>query len=901
MNLRSNAWKYVLIGGACLVVEYFAVPNITNQNTVYSIIGKLAVVCIVIGVRINKPRERLGWYLLAISIACFTIGDDVFDYYQVVLHHIPFPSYADAIYLVGYPFLFVGVLRLTRNPSATTNREDTVDATIVALGAMALSWQFLMDSYVHDVTLSTFGMLVNLAYPMMDIAMVFIVFRALFFREARYPFQKLLAASVVTLFAADFIYDLQELHNTYTSGNFVNGLYLAQYLLIAVTALHPSVAAASREDPAEARRAIEAAPRRGRTPIVILAGFVPPVILLVTSAAGVHANVFAISTLSLAVFILIGLRLYWLIGRITSQSAALRDNVDELLSLEERFRLAFEDNMAPMLFTDLDDRVIAANDAFCEMIGYSRDEVIGRDSIPFTYPEDVGISEDSHERIARGEAEQARYVKRYVRKDGRVIVVEVLRSLARDAKGNALYNVISQRDITDERSLAAELSHQALHDSLTGLANRALFVDRLEQANARVARGGGVCAVLLLDLDDFKGVNDSLGHVAGDQLLIAVARRLEHATRGTDTLCRFGGDEFLYLAEGLTSTADAEHAAARLLEVLVEPFMVNDALIEQHASIGVVVADRARVDLDEFIQNADVALYEAKRKSKGRYALFTEDMHRQAASRFSLVQELRQALSNDEISMRYQPIVDLATDEVVGFEALMRWHHPIKGMVPPGAFIPIAEQSNLILELGNRALRDAVFACAGWPSQNGSRSGPFVTVNLSARQFHDPELVATIQRVLIESGLESRRLVLEITESATLLNVAETMSVMEELTGLGVTFALDDFGTGFSSLSYLALLRPRIIKIDQSFVSPQVVTDHNDALLEAIVSLGHRLDMTMLAEGIETAAQLERVRGIGCELGQGFLWSEAVTAENVAAALQPGALLAGQRVGSPER
>jgi len=896
VNLKTNAWRYVLIGGACLIVEYFAAPNITNQNIVYSLLGKVAVVSILVGVRLQRPRDRAGWYLLAISIGCFTVGDDVFDYYQVVVHNIPFPSYADAIYLIGYLFLFAGVLRLTRNPNITSNREDRCDAAIVALGAMALSWQFLMNSYVHDVTLSTFGMLVNVAYPMMDIALVFIVFRALFFRGARFTFQKLLAASVVTLFVADFIYDLQQLHNSYTSGNFVNAIYLIQYLLIAATALHPSVAAASREESARPERDALSL-QRGRMPFVIVAGFVPPFILLVTSAAGVSVNVLAIATLCVVVLLLIGLRLVWLVGRITSQSIQLRDNVDELTSLEERFRLAFEDNMAPMLFTDLDDRVIAANDAFCELIGYRRDEVLGRDSVPFTYPDDVGISEESHRRISSGELSQSRYVKRYVRKDGRVIVVEVLRSLARDAQGRGLYNVISQRDITDERSLAAELSHQALHDSLTGLANRALFVDRLAQANARVEREGGMCAVLLLDLDDFKGVNDSLGHVAGDQLLIAVARRLERATRATDTLCRFGGDEFLYLAEGLASTEDAEQAAARLLRVLVAPFAVGDTLVEQHASIGVVVASSARADLDEFIQSADVALYEAKRRSKGRYALFTPTMHQQAASRFSLVQELRQALQSGEISMHYQPIIDLAGDTIVGFEALMRWRHPKKGMVPPAVFIPIAEQSNLILELGNFALRDAVFACASWHRAEDPSSRPFVTVNLSARQFHDPALVSTIERLLALSGLESERLVVEITESATLVNVTETMSVIEQLGRLGIAFPLDDFGTGFSSLSYLALLRPKIIKIDQSFVSPKIDTDHNDALLEAIVSLGHRLDMTMLAEGLETPAQIKRVRRIGCELGQGFFWSAAVPGDRVATLLQPSRHEFDQRVG----
>jgi Amt family ammonium transporter len=555
--------------------------------------------------------------------------------------------------------------------------------------------------------------------------------------------------------------------------------------------------------------------------------------------------------------------------------------IRQLEELEQRFRLAFEDNMAPMIFTDLNDRVIAANDAFLQMIGFDRDEVIGRDSKPFTYPEDVGITEEAHRRIADGELPQSRYVKRYIRKDGRLIYVEVLRSPARDADGKILYNVISERDITDERALADQLSHQALHDTLTGLSNRALFNDRLDQARAKMIRDGGLCAVLLLDLDDFKGVNDSLGHLAGDQLLISVARRLEQVVRDSDTLCRFGGDEFLYLAEGLTFIKDVEPVAQRLLDALSEPFTVSGTKFGQGASIGIVVTGDPGNDTTELLQQADVALYEAKRVGKGRYTLFTPRMHQQAVNRFTLVQELRQALQAGELTMHYQPIVKLDSGELVGFESLMRWPHPTRGWVPPDVFIPAAEQSDLIIDLGYFAIKESIKAACSWGADD-----LFITVNLSARQFHDPGLISFLESMLHESKLEGGRLIVEITESVTLLNVSETMSVMEQLTQLGVSFALDDFGTGFSSLSYLALLHPKIIKVDRSFVSPKIERSRNDVLLEAIISLGHKLNMTMLAEGIETPAQRERLRGLDCELGQGFLWSAAVPYGEVEAMLK---------------
>lgn len=879
MNLRVTAWKVLLVGGGLLIVEYFVVHTEINQNVVYSVLGKASVLGILFGIHLHRPKERLGWYFLAVAMAFFTIGDDITTYYQVVHRTLPFPSFADASYLMGYPFLFAGVIRVTGQKGHPTSREDDADAAIVGLGALALSWQFLMNSYVHDMTLSTFGMLVNVVYPMMDIVLVFIIFRALLSGRARFFYQRLLAASMVVVLVGDFTYDILALHNAYSTGNFVDAFFLIQYVLLGATALHPSVALSDAGPPAERARL---GADMSRVPLVVLAGFVPPGILLVSSAVGASVNVLAISSLSVAAFFVICLRLVWLLERMSAQAEQIGTNLTEMASLEERFRLAFEDNMAPMIFTDFDDRIISANDAFCEMLGYSRDELIGWNSVPFTYPEDVGITEESHRRIDSGEVDRARYTKRYVRKDGRVITVEVFRSIARNPDGTALYNVISEREITEERELTEQLSHLALHDTLTGLANRALFLDRLEQAHSRVTREGGMCAVLLLDLDDFKGVNDSFGHVAGDELLLAVARRLERVARTSDTLSRFGGDEFLYLAEGLHSPHDAEVAATRLLAALAKPFYITGTPVEQRASIGVVVADASTADHLELIQDADVALYEAKRTGKGSYVVFSHDMRQQAASQFTLAQELRQALKNGELAMHFQPIVDLASLEVVGFESLMRWRHRDRGWVPPSVFIPIAEQSGLIVELGAFALERAVVAANSWGAPVGGSRRPFVTVNLSARQFHDPDLVSTVDDLLARSGLPRERLILEITESATLANVSETMSVLEHLSRLGINFALDDFGTGYSSLSYLALLQPRIIKVDKSFVSPATESVRNQALLEAIVALGHRLNMTMLAEGIETPAQLERLREVGCELGQGFLWSAAVSEDEVA-------------------
>jgi diguanylate cyclase (GGDEF)-like protein/PAS domain S-box-containing protein len=550
---------------------------------------------------------------------------------------------------------------------------------------------------------------------------------------------------------------------------------------------------------------------------------------------------------------------------------------------ERRFRLAFEHNTSGMAITDGEGMLLDVNRTYCEMLGVDASELVGHHVNEMTHPEDRGLTTEMIRDMARGDRRTARYVKRYVHRDGHVIYGELSVGVVCHDSGEVEGIVASVKDITDERALVAQLSHQALHDPLTGLANRALFQDRLERAIEARTRTGAANALFLIDLDDFKGVNDSLGHHVGDELLIEISHRLEAVTRASDTLCRFGGDEFLYLAEGLTGGVD--EVAQRLLSVFDEPFLAATITLEQRASLGVVVDEGDALDANDLMRDVDTAMYEAKRRGQHEYVIFTAAMKDQVSERYQLQRDLRRALALNEISMVYQPLVNLITDEVVGFEALMRWQHPEFGSVSPGVFIALAEQSDLIIELGEYALQRACAAAASWPANSRGRF-PHVSVNLSTRQFHDPHLAETIERALITSALSSKRLVLEITESATLTDVAGATSLVEDLDRLGVAIALDDFGTGYSSLSYLAHLKPVIIKIDRSFVEPIRTPLDTSPLLESIVLFGHQLELSMVAEGIETQGQLEYLRHVGCDYGQGYLFSEPLHEEAVAELLR---------------
>jgi diguanylate cyclase (GGDEF)-like protein/PAS domain S-box-containing protein len=437
--------------------------------------------------------------------------------------------------------------------------------------------------------------------------------------------------------------------------------------------------------------------------------------------------------------------------------------------------------------------------------------------------------------------------------------------------------VLSVRDVSARRALEEELTRQAFADSLTGLANRALFRDRVEHALARHRRGAGRVSLLLIDLDDFKMINDSLGHTAGDELLVSLSQRLREEVRGCDTLARIGGDEFAVLVEDLD---DLEMAALadRIVAAARRPVRLGnrDVACTVSAGVATVKAGGPEATADELLRDADLAMYAAKNGGRDRHALFDPTMYADVLREAQQRADMERALSTGEFVVHYQPIVDLPRRRLTGFEALVRWRHPHEGMIPPNAFIPIAEATGLIVPLGRWVLGEACRQLAAWRAVWPDSQDLRMSVNLSARQFQYEGLVDDVAEILAETGVDAGNLVLEITESMLMRDIDATVHTLAELKRLGVRLAIDDFGTGYSSLSYLKQFPVDILKIDRSFVDGVAGKAGDATLAEAVVQLGRALQLQTVAEGIETADQWSALHTLGCEYGQGYLFARPV-------------------------
>jgi len=511
-----------------------------------------------------------------------------------------------------------------------------------------------------------------------------------------------------------------------------------------------------------------------------------------------------------------------------------------LADREESFRLLFAANPQPMWVYDAATmHFLEVNDAAVRHYGYDRAVF---EAMPVT----------SLGPLTEGPS-------RHVLADGRVINVEVTSHRLEFAGHDAV--LVAVQDVTERNALDAQLRHQAFHDSLTGLSNRALFGDRVQHALGR-RTGTDHPILLLLDLDRFKMVNDSLGHAVGDEMLIEVARRLEAAVRLGDTVARLGGDEFAILLEDC-EVAAAERQASRVLQSLSQPMWISGHQVEATASIGIAVATSTS-SAGDLLRNADVAMYRAKAAGGSRFQMFQHAMFEAAAREMELTAALRRALERDEFVLHYQPIVDVMTGQVTSMEALARWRHPQLGLLRPKEFIPVAEESGLIVRLGSWVLHEACRAAAEWPNQTA------LNVNLSGGQLADAGVVDDVSSALAESGLDPARLTLEITESVVMQNSEANMRRLRRLRELGVTLAIDDFGTGYSSLSYLRAFPVNELKIDRSFVSAMGGDADSLALVRTIVQLAGNLSLRVVAEGVETAAQYDALRAIGCDKVQGF-------------------------------
>ncbi|MEM7757221.1 MAG: EAL domain-containing protein [Cyanobacteria bacterium P01_A01_bin.40] len=552
-----------------------------------------------------------------------------------------------------------------------------------------------------------------------------------------------------------------------------------------------------------------------------------------------------------------------------------REAEEALRKSEEQFRLTFE--MAPigMAISTLKGKFTRVNYALCNALGYSQAELLELSFTEISHPDDWETHHNLEQILINSEESNFQIEKRFIAKNGRTVDTLLKVVVVRDTTNKPLHFNNQIVDITERKHMEQQLLHDALHDSLTGLPNRALFMDRLEQQLKRNQRQDGyLFAVLFLDLDRFKVVNDSVGHLIGDKLLIEIARRLENSIAPTDTVARLGGDEFTILLEDISSKSQAILVAESIYQTLTFPFNIQGYELFTTASIGIALSSQGYEKPEDILRDADLTMYSAKEHGRARYEVFDCSLRDRAIQRLELETDLRRALEREEFEVYYQPITSLPLGTLSGFEALARWNHPTKGSIGPAEFIPVCEETGLIVPLGNWLLKEACKTARNWQLKYPEHPAIKMSVNLSAQQFREPQLIEEIERALAETNLAGKFLKLEITESVLIDNLETVTEIILHLRKQEIQFSIDDFGTGYSSLSYLHRFPVDTIKIDRSFVSQMQADGENSAIVKAIITLAHMLDMDVIAEGIETTSQLAQLKLLQCEYGQGFFFAK---------------------------
>lgn len=566
----------------------------------------------------------------------------------------------------------------------------------------------------------------------------------------------------------------------------------------------------------------------------------------------------------------------------STDSADMPDTQDSLNT--KTLKQIFQLSPIGMTILDLEGGFLSANQSFCEAVGYTERELIMLTFTDLTHPEDVPLLKSLGEQLLAGERQHFQIETRHWSKDEKPLHVGLTVTMVRDSKQRPICFLLQVINLTEQKWMEAQLRHRAFYDELTGLANRALFVNRLEQAVIRLERNASMqCAVLFLDLDRFKVINDSLGHTIGDQLLTALAGRLESCIRRCDTLARLGGDEFAILLEEIDGLDDAIAVCDRVHLSLKAPFKLGTFEVFANISIGVVCSSVGYEKSSDLLRNADTALYRAKAQGGSCHTVFDQTMHQRAVALWQMATQAQFAVQREELKLHYQPVIDITQNKVVAVEALIRWYHPEHGSISPGEFIPVMEETGVITLIGQWVLKEACAQMCRWQETleaTGCSQRIKLNVNLSARQLTQNDMAQQVATILAETGFPAEDLRLEITETAIMHNSAEALSVLKELRALNVGLCIDDFGIGYSSLSRLQEMPIDILKIDRSFVQNIRGRGENIEIVRTIIDLADSLDMGIVAEGVETEGQLEGLRSLGCRNIQGFYFAKPMTPDD---------------------
>ncbi len=832
--------------------------------------------------RAGTRRATAAWTMIGLSMVVYGIGDGLFAWFDIGLEAVPFPSLADVAYLAYYPIVLAALLSFPTRPADRREKlRMAIDAAIVVVGGAMVVWPSVFLPALQSTDTDPLKVALALGYPAGDLVLLFGMATIALRRPAGVDPRALtaLVGGLFIMLAADIGYGQLSLEGSEASQHLTDILYMASTVAIAAAGFvqYRSTSGAAGDASATSVPRLLALLPYG----ALAAGFG---MLLATAAGTVHDTLMALLVGAVVLTALVLLR----------QEIVLRENSRLLAdrarrASEARFRsLAGQSSDAITLVTPA-GVVADATDAAKRVLGLNPATLIGRPLVSLAHADDAprlaGLISDVAARRPAGRPLEWRLW------DGSGAwrqVETVAANLVDDPSVGHL--VLTTRDVRERKALEQRVEQVALHDVLTGLANRALFLDRVDRALSAGREGRRGAIVVTLNIDGFKRLNDSLGHPIGDRILQEVARRLSETLRSADTCARLGGDEFGVLLDASATADDGRAAAERILGALREPFALPQTTVHLTARAGVAASGTTADGPSGLLRSASVAMAHGRDPGRDGVALFEPEMQEALEGRFELEADLRRALERDELILQYQPIMDLATGELASAEALVRWDHPTRGRLAPNVFIPLAEETDLIDEIGSWVLRTACVEVARWARVSRARV-PRVSVNLSPHQVADPQLPWLIQATLGQAGAVPGWLTLEVTEGLLLEHTGEVLERLHAIRSLGISISLDDFGTGYSSLAYLQRFPLTSIKIDRSFVSPLEDPGREPGIVRAIVEIGRALGMTTVAEGIETVAQLERLRALGCDLGQGYLLAKPldrdVMAELVANPVRP--------------